>query len=123
MSLLLLYTLGGSDVAPPPVIVPTSTNSGGSYTYLSWSYEDELQYEREKSKNKQIVYEAAVEAVTHNYYAPVFKVNEEGLNKLKAMARDLELKITKQDKILLKLEIERIRALQVIDDDEAITLL
>lgn len=98
-----------------------SINQG--HVYLSWSYEDELNFEREKSKNRLIVYEAAVEAVTHNYYAPDFKVNEAGLNKLKAMARDLELTITKHDKILLKLEIEHIRALQILDDEEAITFL
>lgn len=93
------------------------------HVYLSWSYEDELNHERELSKNRHIVYEAAVEAVTHNYYAPKSTVNEAGLNKLKAMARGLELTLTKQDKILLKLEIEHIRALQVLDDEEAITLI
>lgn len=98
-----------------------SINQG--HVYLSWSYEDELNFEREKSKNRLIVYEAAVEAVTHNYYAPDFKVNEAGLNKLKAMARDLELTITKHDEILLKMEIEHIRALQIIDEEEVLTIL
>lgn len=94
-----------------------------NYVYLNWSYEDELKYEREKSKNRQIVYEAAVEAVTHNYYAPNRVVDEAGLNKLKSMARDLEVSITKQDEILLKLEIDHIRTLQILDDEDVISLL
>ncbi len=95
----------------------------GSYVYLNWSYEDELAYEREKAKHKEIVYEAAIEAVTHNYYAPTYQVNQIALDKLNAMARDLEVNLTKQDKILLKMEIEQIRRLQIIDEEELITLL
>ena len=101
-----------------------------SHVYLSWSYEDELKHQRELAAHANIVREAAVEATTHNYYAPEKLVDDEAIRKLESMARDLEVKITENDLILLDLELKQIRAVRDFNrkkrnkaDEEAILLL
>jgi hypothetical protein len=103
--------------------------SGGEYTpnrnsyYISYTYEEELQIAREKAIHATFVKQAAVQAVTQNYYAPKSKIDTSGIKILRNIANDLQIELDKNDKLLLKMEIKHILALRDLDDEETILLL
>jgi hypothetical protein len=103
-----------------PIPVP-ETGSGGGYFYFTYE-DDELEKLRVKSKHNTFVREAAVEAVVSNYYSSNKKTNNDGLERLKIIASDLEFRITNIDIILLKAEIRHIRMVQEMEAEEILLL-
>lgn len=120
--MLLLYMMNLPDMLG---VIPPAT-SGGSYSpnyhYISYSFQEKLEIEREKSRIPEIVKQAAIQAVTQNYYSPKKTVDDEGLKILKTLTNAFSTEISKNDKKLLELEISYIRALQDRDDEDWITL-
>ena len=111
-----------SDVNPVPPAQNTGSGGGGGTYYISETYEEILEELREQSRHATFVREAAVEAVTHDYYATRKKTDAEALKKLKIIAKDLQFKIDKIDLELLKEEV-RVMKILMDDDDEAAMLL
>lgn len=123
MLLPLLMQLGMFTPPPPP------PSAGGSYepTHHYWAYiddEDEkLEEQRKKTVHATFVREAAVEAVTANYYGIKKAQDALALQKLKLIASDLEFKISAIDKTLLKMEVAKLRYLQDQEDEENLMML
>jgi len=99
-----------------------AVSSGGEYRpnyyYISYSFQELLEIEREKSRIPEIVRQAATQAVTQNYYSPKQIQDDEGLKVLKILTNAYQAEISKNDRKLLKLEIEYIRALQERDGED-----
>lgn len=118
------YLLTGNNLNDVITILPLQEyTGGGSSYYISYTYEEELEILREKARHKTFVKQAAIQAITQNYYAPKSKIDTSGLKILKSIANDLEIELDKNDKLLLKLEIKHILALRDLDDEETILLL
>ena len=115
------------------IVAVTSPNygsgGGGGYspTYRYMSYDDdedgELEKKRKKTKHAEVVHEAAVEAVTSRYSASKDIQDTLALQKLATMADELSFEITKVDRILLKMEVKRLRKQRDIEDEEALLVL
>lgn len=113
-----VVTMGFGTAGVSPTPTPTPTGSGGGHWYGAEYPDYELEKKRKKAKHASQVREAAVEAVTQNYYNP--SVNLEALAILAKIAEQLSFSITKADRQLLELEIIAVRMQQERDDEQAI---